>query len=218
MDIDVVRVEPADDETSEEWERAGLGPGWDELLRGAGACCWPGDDPYWQVWVSMAEFVREEPLQSEMSTAVQGALMIVPGVTDAAREDTETWVVWGTPSGEQLVRAVATAVDPLVPRASQMVDQRLAEAAEAERARRKAPPAQWQAMQQNASGKWRARILGPVMSLASLVVLVDGLSNSDPSAIALGTAGLLFFGGGTACSLFLRRRGRQAGRERATGQ
>jgi hypothetical protein len=218
MDIDVVRLELADDEISEAWERAGLEPGWDALLRGAGACYWPGDDPYWQVSVSMAEFVREEPLQSEMSTAVQGALMIVPGVTDAAREDTETWVVWGTPSGEQLVRAVAAAVDPLVLRVSQIVDQWLTEAAEAEGARRRSLPAQWQAMQQKAPRKWRVWILGLVMSLASLVVLVSGLGDSDPSAIALGTAGLLFFGGGTAYSLFLRRRGSQASREKATGQ
>jgi hypothetical protein len=239
MSIEVRRAEPVPgDEIDEVWERIGLGPDWDQRLRGVDACHWPGEPAYWQVEVWMAEHVREEPLQSEMSTAVWDALMAVEGVTDAFREDTETFVVFGAPSGEQLVRAVAVAVDRLFPQASELVDQWAAEAAEAEQARREERRAAWQEMRrqtpppregadaEQARGEarravwrempeqtaptWRIRVLGPVMSLLSLFILVSGAASRNLADIALGTAGLLFFGGGTAFVLLRERRG-QAG-------
>ena len=91
----------------------------DDDLRGVDALevaeggAWP-----WQVFVSMAEFVRDVPLEDEMRAAVDAAIRSVPGVTDVAEEDREVWIVAGTPSGEALVRAVGAAIDPLVERAA----------------------------------------------------------------------------------------------------
>lgn len=114
----ITRVsDPGEDE---EWQRE---TDEDDDLRGVGASkiAAVGDWP-WQVFVSMAEFVREEPLETEMRTAVDAAIRSVPGVTDVAEEDREVWIVEGTPSGEALVRAVGAAVDPLVERAAALLD------------------------------------------------------------------------------------------------
>lgn len=69
---------------------------------------WP-----WSVFVAVAEFVREEPLETELAEAVAEALGAVPGVTDVVHEDREVWVVDGTPRGSDLVVAVDRELDRL---------------------------------------------------------------------------------------------------------
>lgn len=61
-----------------------------------------GDDPDWPWRVSAAvmEFVRVEPLKSEIRDAMLLALSRVDGVTDVVREDREVWAVAGSPQGE----------------------------------------------------------------------------------------------------------------------
>jgi len=76
----------------------------------------PDDEWPWTVTVSAFEFVREEPIESEAREAVVAAIRSVSGVTAAAEEDREVWVVQGKPSGQELCRAVAEAVDRLAPR------------------------------------------------------------------------------------------------------
>lgn len=66
-----------------------------------------------QVTVGAAEFVREEPLESRLRTAVLNAILSVEGVESADEEDREVWVVEGDASGEELTRAVGTAIDSM---------------------------------------------------------------------------------------------------------
>lgn len=93
MPNSVHRVDPPDDEELlEQWTRDDA----DDLTTVEALL--PDDHP-WQVVVGMAEFLRAEPLETQMSEAVHAAIGGVPGVTGVAREDTEVWLAWGTPDG-----------------------------------------------------------------------------------------------------------------------
>jgi hypothetical protein len=104
---------PSDDEIEEEWWREV-----DDMLRGMTATKWP--DGLWQLWVELANVLREEPLESEMRRGMESALSAVPGVTDVREGDREIWDVDGTPSPEALIEAAAVVVDALVERAHQL--------------------------------------------------------------------------------------------------
>jgi hypothetical protein len=67
----------------------------------------------WNVTVAVMEFVREDPLESELRRRIVAALRSVGGVETAGEMDREVWFVTGTPSGEALVRAAAEVVDNL---------------------------------------------------------------------------------------------------------
>jgi hypothetical protein len=97
----------------------------DDDLRGVGALqMGPAKDRWsWQVFVNVAEFLREEPLEGELRAVVDQAIRSVPGVTEVAEEDREVWILSGDPSGEALVRSVGEAVDQLAPRARAHLDQ-----------------------------------------------------------------------------------------------
>jgi hypothetical protein len=71
----------------------------------------PGGD--WQVAVAAMEFVREGPLEGELRRRIVTALRSVEGVEAADEMDTEVWLVTGTPTGPDLVRAVAEVLDDL---------------------------------------------------------------------------------------------------------
>jgi hypothetical protein len=70
-------------------------------------------DGFWSVSLAAAEFLRTEPLESRFRAAVIAAIEGVEGVDEAWEEDREVWSVDGDPPGEALVRAVATAIEPL---------------------------------------------------------------------------------------------------------
>jgi hypothetical protein len=70
----------------------------------------------WSVFVCAMEFVREEPLESELRLGIGAALRGTPGVSQVAEEDREVWRVGGSPTGDALTRAVADAVDEFAPR------------------------------------------------------------------------------------------------------
>jgi hypothetical protein len=90
----------------------------DDDVRGVGALQREARGRWtWQVFVSVAEFLREEPLEGEMRAAVDHAIRSVAGVTEVAEEDREVWILSGEPSGEELVRSVGEAVDRLASRA-----------------------------------------------------------------------------------------------------
>lgn len=97
----------------------------DDDLRGVGALQMrPANDRWsWQVFVAVAEFLREEPLEGELRAAVGTAIRSVAGVTEVAEEDREVWILSGDPSGDELVRSVGEAVDRLAPRASAHLDE-----------------------------------------------------------------------------------------------
>ena len=70
----------------------------------------------WSVFFAAAEFVRDEPFQTELRRAVTTALKSVPGVTKVVQEDREKWIVAGEPNGEALIKAAAAAIDGLADR------------------------------------------------------------------------------------------------------
>ena len=61
--------------------------------------------------MSVAEYLRDEPLDVELEISVDRALRSVPGVSDVHHEDREVWIVRGEPSGEAVVHAVSGALD-----------------------------------------------------------------------------------------------------------
>jgi hypothetical protein len=181
---DVVRVQPpTDEELQEQWTRTGP----DAKLTSVEAGLLP-DHP-WQVIVSMADLVRTGPLASRLEEAVTLALQAVPGVTQVAREDTEVWLAWGAPAGDELVRAVAVVVDALVVPAQTQLARERGSTPEAPR------PVDRKAL------AWAG-----VLTLVGMGLLVAGLSSSDVGTIALGAVTVLFFGGGGLALILLGRR------------
>jgi hypothetical protein len=71
----------------------------------------------WQVTVWIADYLRDDPLESELREAMATALRAVPGVTAVHEEDREVWTVEGQPAGDGLLRAAAVVVDDLAARA-----------------------------------------------------------------------------------------------------
>lgn len=109
MSDDVVQqLEPADSEIGEEWLRRTDEPD----LRAVSAARVDRIGG-WQVSVWVMEFVRSDPLESELRQRIGNALQAVSGVTSADSQDREVWVVTGTPSGQALVEAAAHVVDDL---------------------------------------------------------------------------------------------------------
>ena len=104
--IEVLQV--AVDGTDEAWERVTGEPD----VRGVEAGRIDFADG-WNVTVAVMEFVREDPLESELRRRIAAALRSVGGVETAGEMDREVWFVTGTPSGDALVRAAAEVVDDL---------------------------------------------------------------------------------------------------------
>jgi hypothetical protein len=82
------------DGVDEAWERVTGEPD----LRGVGAdrIDFAGG---WNVTVAVMEFVREDPLESELRRRIAAALLSVDGVETAEEMDREVWFVTGTPPG-----------------------------------------------------------------------------------------------------------------------
>lgn len=107
-DIKVEQVESEDDEALEQWVRV------TEEQHILGVCAERSDGKWpWRVEIFVAEYIREEPLQSELHNAITAALKRVPGVNKAVQEDREVWVVKGKVAGDALVRACSTALNRL---------------------------------------------------------------------------------------------------------
>lgn len=107
--IEISQVKPIDSEILEEWVRV------TDEKHILGVCAtrssnsrWP-----WHVSIYVAEYIRSQPLQSNLQVAITDALNAVPGVTKAAQEDREVWVVQGDVSGRSLILASAIALDSL---------------------------------------------------------------------------------------------------------
>ena len=111
MSDDIERDEDSDDDVvTEAWGRGTNEPD----IRGVGAAYLAPYDE-WQVSVNVMEFVRVgDPPYEPVRRAIEAALGSVPGTAGVEREDTETWLVSGTPSGRELVAAVAQVLDERV--------------------------------------------------------------------------------------------------------
>ena len=74
----------------------------------------PDDGWPWQIDIPVAEFVREEPLETTFRTRVQDAIR-VEGITEVAEEDREVWLARGQADGEAIARAVGDVLDAMAP-------------------------------------------------------------------------------------------------------
>src|ERR1043166_2765715 len=90
--VEVTQLTPEDAELLEEWIRVT-----DERDL-FGVCAtrsrdgeWP-----WRVSIFAAEFIRKEPLQSQLCDAITRALSGTPGASRAVQEDREVWLVQGS--------------------------------------------------------------------------------------------------------------------------
>jgi hypothetical protein len=70
----------------------------------------------WLVEVPVQEFFRADPLGTELRERMLAALRAVDGVTDVGEHDSESWIVNGKPSGQELTQAAAGVVDELADR------------------------------------------------------------------------------------------------------
>ena len=100
------------DGTDEAWER--ITGDWDVCGVEAGRIDFAGG---WNVTVAVMEFVREDPLESDLRRRIAAALRSVDGVETAEELDREVWFVTGTPLGNALVRAASEVVDDLADQA-----------------------------------------------------------------------------------------------------
>jgi hypothetical protein len=112
-----IPAEELDGDTDEAWERLTD----DSDFLGVEATKIAGM-PRWHVFVAVAEFLGEDPLESELRRRMAIALRGVADVEDVAEEDPEVWIVTGSPSGDALIRAAAAVVDDLAVRARALVD------------------------------------------------------------------------------------------------
>ena len=101
------QIAPQDEEILEEWIRVTD----DKHILGVGVTRMLGDEWPWQVGVYVAEYIREDPLQSELHDSITGALSALPGVVQAVHEDREHWAVQGDVNGEELIGACAAVLD-----------------------------------------------------------------------------------------------------------
>lgn len=118
MSDDVQQIQPLDSGIAEEWIRKTDDPD----LRAVSASKLRAG-PLWNVSVWVMEFVRTDPLESELRRRIADALSAVDGVTSVEEEDREVWTATGTPTGEALVEAVALVVDDLAPQTREALRQ-----------------------------------------------------------------------------------------------
>lgn len=115
-EIQRVPTDELDDEYVEGWRRRTDEP------RFRAVEAYRSDDGDWAIVVSVAEFLREEPLETELREGVAAAIRTVPGVEGVHHEDREIWIAAGNPGGRALVKAVATFIDELAPRARAAIE------------------------------------------------------------------------------------------------
>ena len=108
MSDDIRQIQPQDPEIQEEWLRET-----DEPDVRAVSVCRVDEIGGWQVRVWVMEYVREDPLESELRERITTVLGNVTGVSSAGEQDRETWFVTGAPSGKALIEAAARVVDDL---------------------------------------------------------------------------------------------------------
>jgi hypothetical protein len=109
--IEIRRVEPMDFEILEEWQRIT-----DERdILGVSATRVDDQKWKWRVFVAVAEFVREEPLESELWDRITVSLSTVKGVKSVVHEDREVWIIEGDVNGKVLVSSASSALDSLAP-------------------------------------------------------------------------------------------------------
>jgi hypothetical protein len=115
---EITKIEPDDDSMLEEWVYA-----IDDDALGIDVVRLESDGPWqWQVIVAALEFVREDPLESELRGAIEERLETVAGVDEVASEDREVYIIDGEPSGRDLTTAAAAVVTEFAERIRAHID------------------------------------------------------------------------------------------------
>jgi hypothetical protein len=114
--VEVQQIQPFDSSIQEEWIRVTE----EQDLLGVGASKF--DSNTWRVFVNVAEFIREEPLQSDLFERITEALAKTDGVETAYQEDREVWIVQGDVTGESLIQSCAVALNELEPNIRAAID------------------------------------------------------------------------------------------------
>jgi hypothetical protein len=117
MSVEIRLVPASGTEAGEAWERVTDDPD----VRGVDAVR-VDEAGGWQVGVSVMEFIRQDPLESELRQRIAAALRAVDGVTGVEEEDREAWFVTGAPAGRVLAEAAAEVVDDLAGRTRAFLD------------------------------------------------------------------------------------------------
>lgn len=108
-----------DEGCDESWERVTDDP---DIRSVDAARITLGEQPYWSIGVADAEFLRADPLESELRRHMAAALRAVDGAETVWEDDREVWGVTGTVSGEALARAAAEVVDHFADQARAHID------------------------------------------------------------------------------------------------
>lgn len=74
------------------------------------------DSEYFIIFISVAEFIREEPLENEFREKIHLSLSKVPGVKAVEEEDREVWAVEGSTNGPALIKASVATLQELKPK------------------------------------------------------------------------------------------------------
>ena len=98
-----------DDELLEHWVRACADI--EPSAQAVSAHRWDGPEFAWSVSFDLGEFVTDPEDSHALHQTVVQALIKVPGVKEVGREDKEVWAVDGDPSGPDIIRAGAVAID-----------------------------------------------------------------------------------------------------------
>lgn len=113
-----IKVEKSEDEDLIEYNHKTNEP---DIL-GVGASQEVGEEEGWQVFISAAEFVREEPLERKMRDLIEQALVKVKGVKAVFEEDREVWYVEGNADGKDLVIACVKALQAIHSELKKFID------------------------------------------------------------------------------------------------
>ena len=66
----------------------------------------------WEIAIPIAEFIRDEPLESEFRARVERAIRS-SGVADVTEEDRELWLARGQADGAAIARSVGAVLDAM---------------------------------------------------------------------------------------------------------
>jgi hypothetical protein len=100
-----------EDDAAELWTVDGDESRQFSVARYSGQPAWP-----WEVYFSVAEFIREDPLETALNDSIHHALTGVRGVLEVFHEDREKWIVSGRPKGKALAIAANEVLARLGPR------------------------------------------------------------------------------------------------------
>lgn len=105
----VKRNPEPDEEVLEEWHRACTLA--DAEFQMVHATKYNWERFSWGVTFGLAYCIRQQPYADIIAADLTQALLEIPGVKEAVREDTEKWLIEGEVTGEALIRNGSVAVD-----------------------------------------------------------------------------------------------------------